>query len=84
MLKLTFLSHFLPIQLARFSLDPSFLLFLLPLESLSKLFLEMLPTDFSIFLFYPKLTSPVWVISQFERDLWVTKKLLGPEHGLLF
>ena len=33
MLKLTFLSHFLPIQLARFSLDPSFLLFLLPLES---------------------------------------------------
>ena len=39
MLKLTFLSYFLPIQLAHCYLDPSFLLFLLPLESLSKLYI---------------------------------------------
>ena len=38
-LKLAFLSHFLPKQLARCDLDPSFLLFLLLLESLSKLYL---------------------------------------------
>ena len=38
MLKLTFQSHFLPIQLAHCYLDSSFLLFLLPLESLSKLY----------------------------------------------
>ena len=37
MLKLTFLSHFLPIQLARCYLDPSFLLFILTLQSISKL-----------------------------------------------
>ena len=38
-LKMTFLSHFLPIRLARCYLDPSFLLFLLTLESLSKLYI---------------------------------------------
>ena len=73
-LKLTFLSHFLPIQLTRCYLDPSFLLFLLPLESLSKLLTpSLLPTDLTIFLFYPLLTSPVWIISQFEHALWVSK-----------
>ena len=37
MLKLTSLSHFLQIQLAQSYLESSFLLFLLPLESISKL-----------------------------------------------
>ena len=37
-LKLTFLSYFFQIQLTWFYLDPSFLHFLLPLESLSKLY----------------------------------------------
>ena len=61
---LTFLFHFLPIELAHCYLDPSFLLCLLPLESLSKLYIvpTLIPTDFPFFLFYPVLTSPAWVI----------------------
>ena len=48
MLKLTFLSYFFPIELVWCYLDPSFLLFLLPLESLSKLYIvpTLIPTDF--------------------------------------
>ena len=59
MLKLTFLSYFFPIELVWCYLDPSFLLFLLPLESSSKLYIvpALLHTDFPIFLFYPILTS---------------------------
>ena len=74
MLKLTYLSHFLPKQLAQHFLDPSFLLYLLPLESVSKLHVlrKVLPTDFPI---YPVLTTPVWVIPQFECALCIPKTI---------
>ena len=49
-LKLTFPSHFLPLQLARCYLDPSFLLFLFPLESLIKLY--VVPRNFTYRLSY--------------------------------
>ena len=64
MLKLTFPSYFFPTRLVCCYLDPSFLLFLLSLESLRKLYVEaiLLPADFPNFLFYPILTSPAWVI----------------------
>ena len=73
--KLTFLSHFLPIQLTHCYLDSSFQLILLPLEYLSKLYVvpTLLPTDFPIFLFYPVLTSPIWVIPSFMHALWEPK-----------
>ena len=72
MLMLTFLSHYLPKQLACCHQDPSFMLLLHPLESLSKLYVipTTLPTIFSV---YPELTSPVWVISQDDRAFWIPK-----------
>ena len=60
MIMLTFLSYFFPIQLVWCFIDPSFLLFLLPLESLRKLYIvpTLLLRNFPIFLFYPILTRP--------------------------
>ena len=74
MIKLTLLSYFLPIQIAHCYLDSSFLLFYLPLEYSSKLLTPTLLTnDYPIFLFHSILIRPVWVISQFEHALWVSK-----------
>ena len=70
MLKRTFLSHFLHIQLARCSIESSFLLILLSLESLSKLFTPTwIPTDFSIFLFYLSTNKLCLSNSQFDQAL---------------
>ena len=71
MLMLTFLSYFFPIQLVWCCIDPSFLLFLLPLQSLRKLY--VVPTkslrNFPIFLFYPIPSRPRLGNSQLERAL---------------
>ena len=48
MLMITFLSHFLPIQLSKCYLDPSFLLFLLPLDSLTNGLLIPSPTSLDL------------------------------------
>ena len=75
MLKLTFLSYFFPIQLVWWYIDPSFLHFLLPLDTLRKLYVvpTLLLRNFPIFLFYPILTRPRLGNSQLERALWVIK-----------
>ena len=69
MLMLTFLSYFFPIQLVWCCIDPSFLLFLLPLQSLRKLY--VVPTkslrNFPIFLFYPIPSRPRLGNSQLKR-----------------
>ena len=70
MLKLTFQSHLLHIQLAGCYLESSFLLFLLPLESFSKLLTPTwIPTDFPIFLFHPSTHKPRLGNSHFEGAL---------------
>ena len=75
MLKLTFISHFLPIQLPCCYLDPSFLLFLPSMESLCKSF--VVPRNVTYRLSYLSVLShthkPCLGNFQFECALWVSK-----------